>query len=329
MQRNLSWGNPINDCFDKSTLVLACPQPIFARSVPQCRTQVESLELCEAVMFIKHLQIRLRDHSPVNNKDEIIVAILAQNGSKKGYGDVWSMDRYAVMTYGTKELRKSQMNSISRGYWSGGMDGDRLGPGSGPISPEISPKCRMNCGAQTTIEPPLNHVKWCFHQNRGFKTSNLRCLPGKGYHGPSMAFYAALGVGFLVQRCCKIQHIASGLQRNSTWHWLFGSFGHLFPQYSKDFHPPWLPENSNVVLTRQPSKSSPGRFKMLLQIWAKHRLTRVLLERCTWGTLQRAERDPHWADFLKPRNGGPDASLIQRSCFLSFSDFFWIRNHMV
>ena len=137
-----------------------------------------------------------------------------------------------------------------------------------------------------------------------------------------MAFYAALGVGFLVQRCCKIQHIASGLQRNSTWHWLFGSFGHLFPQYSKDFHPPWLPENSNVVLTRQPSKSSPGRFKMLLQIWAKHRLTRVLLERCTWGTLQRAERDPHWADFLKPRNGGPDASLIQRSCFLSFSDFF-------
>ena len=167
MQRNLSWGNAINGCFDNSTLV--CPQPIFARSVPQCRTQVESLELCEAVMFIKHLQIRLRDHSPVNNKDEIIVAILAQNGSKKGYGDVWSMDRYAVMTYGTKELRKSQMNSISRGYWSGGMEGDRLGPGSGPISPEISPKCRMNCGAQTTIEPPLNH-HWTMSSDAFTKT---------------------------------------------------------------------------------------------------------------------------------------------------------------
>lgn len=78
----------MNGCFDNSTLVLARPQPIFARSVPQCRTQIESLELCEAVMIIKHLQIRLRDHSPVNNKDEIIVAILAQKRGMEMYG-VW------------------------------------------------------------------------------------------------------------------------------------------------------------------------------------------------------------------------------------------------
>ena len=68
----------------------------------------------------------------------------------------------------TTELRKSQMNSISRGYWSGGMEGDRLGPGSG-VSPEIPPKCRMNCGAQTTIGPPLNH-HWTMSSDAFTKT---------------------------------------------------------------------------------------------------------------------------------------------------------------